>query len=300
MARAGRRLITGRRLVLAVLLVIVLLVAKAWHDTLADPVVHRDSVTLPGLAADTTPITVLLMSDLHVAGPDMPPERLERIVAQANAMKPDIVAIAGDLISDKRLSSKRYEYDEALAPLGKLQPAMGTVAVLGNHDHWRDAAEARQVLQANGVIVLANEATRIGPLAIGGLDDDFTGHADVGRTHAAMLAIGGPMVALSHSPDPFPDLPQDISLMLAGHTHCGQVRLPLVGALSSVSRYGTRFECGRIDEGNQTVFVGAGLGTSVLPFRFGTQPDMWLITIRPPDRAEAEGRPNGPAIAGES
>jgi predicted MPP superfamily phosphohydrolase len=68
---------------------------------------------------------------------------------------------------------------------------------------------------------------------------------------------------------------------LAGHTHCGQIVLPLVGAIATMSQYGDRFACGKTVEGQKTIIVSAGLGTSLLPLRLGAEPDMWLITIGP-------------------
>ena len=86
---------------------------------------------------------------------------------------------------------------------------------------------------------------------------------------------------LSHSPDPFADLPPDIGLMVAGYTHCGQVSLPLIGPIVSFSDYGKRYACGLIREGGKTLIVGAGLGTSMIPLRIGAPPDMWLIELGP-------------------
>ena len=88
-------------------------------------------------------------------------------------------------------------------------------------------------------------------------------------------------IALSHSPDVFPQVPGDAALTLAGHTHCGQVRYPWGGTPATMSRYGDRYACGLIREGARTLIVSAGLGTSVLPFRFFTHPDMWSITLAP-------------------
>jgi len=253
---------------------------------LRDPVVREAQVALPGWPAGQRPLRLLLMSDIHVAGPDMPPERLARIVEQANALRPDLILFAGDFISEKRTATRWYGFDEALAPLAGLRAPLGSVAVLGNHDHWADTAGATRALQRAGVRVLSNDAVRVGPLGIGGLDDDFTGRDDLPRTLARMRAVGGVPLVLSHSPDPFPDVPGDVGLMLAGHTHCGQVALPWLGALTYVSRHGDRYACGRIDEQGRTLFVGAGIGTSVLPLRFWAVPDMWLIEVgpRPPAR----------------
>ncbi|WP_296678721.1 metallophosphoesterase [Novosphingobium sp.] len=277
---SGNRGLVVRRIGLASALITAMLVGKALHDTLSDPIVRRAEVTLPGLAPHGAPLRLLVMSDMHVAGPDMPPKRLRRIVAQVNALRPDYVLITGDLISDRNLASRHYPLAEAIAPLAGLQPRIGVAAVLGNHDHWRNAALAQRELTKAGAIVLRNQAVRIGPLTVGGIDDDFSGHANTGATVAAMRRLGPPYVVISHSPDPFPDLPKDVTLMLAGHTHCGQIRLPLIGAPAHMSRYGNRYACGRIEEGTQTLFVTAGLGTSVLPFRFGVSPDVWLVTIR--------------------
>lgn len=69
--------------------------------------------------------------------------------------------------------------------------------------------------------------------------------------------------------------------MLAGHTHCGQVALPLIGPLSTMSRYGRRYACGVVREGARTLVVTAGLGTSGIPLRLGAVPDMWLVEIGP-------------------
>jgi predicted MPP superfamily phosphohydrolase len=257
--------------------------AKAWRDTMADPIVHRASVTVPQLPPDSAPVRIVLLSDIHVSGPDMPPGRLERIVGQVNALRPDLVLIAGDLVSDKRTATRFYPTAEAIAPLGGLRPRLATVAVPGNHDHWRNIAEIRRELLRRNVVVLANEARRFGPVTVGGLDDDYTDHADLPATLRAMAALDGAPVLLSHSPDPFPDLPPAFGLMLAGHTHCGQLRYPWGGSPATMSRYGDRYACGMVRENGGVLITTGGLGTSILPFRFGAPPEVWLIELRPPE-----------------
>lgn len=257
------------------------LAAFGYWTATRDPVVRQARVEVAGWPTGQRPVRVLLASDIHVAGPDMPPERLARIVDQINALRPDIVLLAGDFISDKMLSTRIYPFDEIMAPLRALRAPLGAFAVLGNHDHWVDAAAAREALIRAGVRPLNNEAVRAGPLAIGGLDDDYTGHADLPRTLAALRALGGVPILLSHSPDPFPDVPGWLPLMVAGHTHCGQISLPLIGPLATASRHGRRYVCGRIDENGRTLIVGAGLGTSVVPLRIGAVPDMWMVEVGP-------------------
>jgi predicted MPP superfamily phosphohydrolase len=278
--RFPRKSAAGKRLRRALLLILAALLLAGWMywTAISDPIVRRTEVTLAGLA---DPIRAVLISDIHVGGPDMPPQRLERIVGQVNALGPDLVLIAGDLVTDKRLSTRHYSMAEAVAPLAGLRPRIGSFAVLGNHDHWRDAGQARAELRRAGIRVLDNDAAQAGPIALGGVDDDFTGHADVPRTVARLRALAGPRILLSHSPDPFPRLPADVPLMLAGHTHCGQVSLPLIGPLKTMSDYGDRYACGRIDEGGRTLVVSAGLGTSGITLRLGAVPDLWVVELRP-------------------
>jgi predicted MPP superfamily phosphohydrolase len=258
-----------------------LLLGFCYWTAVQDPVVRHVRVPIAQWPDGARPLRALLMSDLHVGGPDMPPRRLARIVAQVNALDPDIVLIAGDLVTDKRLATRHYSHDEAVAPLAALRPRLGTLAVMGNHDHWRDGAAAHRALARAGIRVLDNQAVQIGPLAVGGLDDDFTGRADVPATMAALARLKGPRLVLSHSPDPFPDLPADVEVMAAGHTHCGQIAPPLIGPLSTMSDYGRRYACGVVREGGKTLVVSAGLGTSGIPLRLGAVPDLWLIEIGP-------------------
>jgi len=84
---------------------------------------------------------------------------------------------------------------------------------------------------------------------------------------------------LSHSPDIMPRVPDDVSLVLAGHTHCGQIRLPLIGAVSTMSDHGQRYGCGLVRDGPKRAVISAGLGTSILPLRLGAVPDIWLLTL---------------------
>lgn len=249
-----------------------------WKAT-SEPLLRSARIALRDWPAGARPVRAILISDLHVAGPDMPPERLRRIVDRINALRPDLVLVAGDLVSDRRLSTRRYDLREAVAPLAALRARLGVVAVLGNHDHWRNAAAARAALRGAAVMVLDNRAVALGPLAIGGLDDDFTGHARVAEVVEALRTLRGARLLLSHSPDPFPQVPSAVGLTLAGHTHCGQIVLPWVGAPATMSRYGDRYRCGFIRENGKLLLVTAGVGTSIAPLRIGAPPEIWLLTV---------------------
>ena len=274
----------NRRWLLWLLLPVVLgtlIVGKGYWNATRDPMVRRATIEVKGWSTGEPPLKVLVLSDIHVAGPDMPPERLVKIVAGLNQLKPDLVLIAGDLVSEKRLATHIYRPSEIVAPLGKLRARLGIVAALGNHDHWFSSALLETELRRRGITVLKNEAVVLGPLAIGGVDDDFSGHDDVPATFAAFDKLPPmPRVLVTHSPDIVPELPSPVVVVFAGHTHCGQIALPWIGAISYVSRYGDRFACGLIDDKGQKVVVGAGLGTSILPLRYGAPPDVWLITLK--------------------
>lgn len=271
-----------KRILLIGLLLGILLAGYGYWGALRDPIVRQATVEMTDWPKAQAPLRVVLLSDLHIAGPDMPPERLARIVTQVNALKPDLVLIAGDLVSDKRVSTHRYTEAEAVAPLGALRARHGVVAVLGNHDHWRNTAGMLRALEANRVTVLSNSVTRRAGVILAGSDDDFTGRADPAALIRAVAPLKGPVVTLSHSPDIVPELPPRFGLVLAGHTHCGQIALPLVGRPASMSRHGDRFACGLIREGDRTIVVSAGLGTSLLPVRIGAPPDLWLVDLTGP------------------
>lgn len=281
--QSGKTII--RKTLVAALVLAAAIAAKAWHDTMRAPVVERLVVESPALPAGAAPVTIALLSDIHVAGPDMPPARLEEIVAQVNALKPDLVAIAGDLVSEKRTASHIYSPAEAIAPLGKLSAPLGVVLVPGNHDHWYGWEKlAAEIARYRQITVLRNQALVRGPLVIGGVDDDYTGRADWPTTVAAMAGKPGVRVMLTHSPDIFPNVPVDVPLVLAGHTHCGQIAYPWGGSPATMSDYGDLYACGVVRQHGKVLVTGAGLGTSLLPLRLFTHPEVWLIEIRPARR----------------
>jgi uncharacterized protein len=256
-------------------------VGKGYWNATRDPLVREATVKLANWPVGTPPVRVLLVSDIHVAGPDMPPERVRAIAAKLNMLKPDLILIAGDLVSEKRLATHIYRTDEVVSSLGVFRAPLGVVAVMGNHDHWFDESGFQSALPKAGLTLLSNEAIKRGPLVIGGVDDDFSDHADIAKTFAVMDKLEGPRLILTHSPDIIPTLPSRVAAVLAGHTHCGQMVFPLIGAVGDVSRYGPRFRCGQIVDKGQPVFVTAGLGTSVLWLRYGAPPDVWLVTLGP-------------------
>ncbi len=256
----------------AMLIGVALVLAYGYSEATRNPVVRYARFVDRGLPESQRPLRILLMSDAHVASPSMTPRRLSRIVQQANALRPDVVVLGGDFLGDSDISTGMYSPQEAIEPLGALRATVGKFAVLGNHDR-EDTAATRQALDRAGIRLLENEAVQLGPVALGGFRTRY------GSTLRRLLRLHGTRILIAHSPDAFADLPRSVPILLAGHTHCGQVVLPLIGALSTGSRFGSRYRCGLVSKRGRTLIVTAGLGTSRFPIRMGAPPDMWLITL---------------------
>ena len=257
-------------------------------NTRARPIERETTVVMPGLDRAAGETRVALLSDIHLGDRAMDPMRLSAIVAQVNAARPDLVVLAGDFVVGHDTRGAVARAAGLTVPLKRLKARLGVVAVLGNHDHWTAPEAVRAALTGAGIIVLENEAVRLGPFAVLGIGDRFSGHDDVPVALAAARRAGGVPIVLTHSPDLVPDLPSELPLVLAGHTHCGQVVLPVLGAPIARSPllgwrrlYNPRYRCGIIREGRRTTIVTAGLGSGTAPVRFGAIPDWWLVTLRP-------------------
>ncbi|CUS46094.1 MAG: metallophosphoesterase [Pseudomonadota bacterium] len=251
----------------------------AFISARADPIVRRADVALPGWPAGAAPVRVVLVSDVHIGSAAMTPDRLTRIVGQINALSPDLVVLAGDFVFGHDPAPAAEMAEMLVEPLSGLRARLGVVATLGNHDHWTQPALIRRALERAHITVLENQAVVRGPLAVGGVGDLFSHHADLRATMAAVEALPGARVMVTHSPDLASSLPPDLTLLLAGHTHCGQVVLPFLGPVSEVAQ--PRYRCGMVREGGRTTVVTGGLGTSGAPFRLGAPPDLWLLTLGP-------------------
>lgn len=271
----------------AVLVGALIFVAIGYRNATASPLVRRLTLTVPDYPAGAAPVRIALFSDLHVHGPDMPPARLERIVEQINALHADVDVGAGDFVGNSEIG-KAYSIDQSIAPLRGLKPRLGVYAVLGNNDVAAGDDAVTASLERNGVHVLSNEAVQVGPLALGGMKGRLYSHAKWlavrQQTYRAMQDTPGVQVLVAHRPDEFAHAPAPIRLVLAGHTHCGQIVLPLIGPLDTGSDFGTKFLCGVVRSGSKVLVVTAGLGTSHLPLRIAAPPDIWLITIEGPRR----------------
>lgn len=233
------------------------------------------------------PLTIGVIADTHVPGPHMDAARVAAVVDALNRNEPDIVVLLGDYVGEgaRRVDRSPRIYAAMRAGIAKfseLEAPLGVVGVLGNRDRTFDRGAITQALSAAGVIIVHGGSVTIsrpaGDFTIVGLTGEIHGREDVRAAFAA--APAGDRFVISHSPEPFPDVPSDVALMLAGHTHCGQVSIPFFGRPVTHIRDSQRYACHRFDANGRALYTTAGVGTSGLPLRFLNPPEIVMLTIR--------------------
>src|SRR5262249_6325405 len=189
-------------------------------------------VELPAWPAACDGLRVAVLADLHVGSPFNGLEKLGRIVELTRRASPDLILLAGDYVIHGIPGGRFTPPEEIAASLRGLSAPLGVWAVLGNHDWWFDAPRVRVALEGAGIPVLEDAATRVEGGACGfwlvGLGDFWEGRHDV-EGALAQVTDAAPVIAFTHNPDLFPEVPARVSLTIAGHTHGGQVYLPFVG-----------------------------------------------------------------------
>jgi len=248
----------------------------------------------------STALTIAALSDIHANEPYMPLERVQQIVETTNALNPDLIVLLGDYLGTGRMMRHAIPVAETAEVLKGLRARHGVHTVLGNHDWWDDLPAQRsrrgppriaRTLADAGLSVLHNAAVKTGSRGQGfwvagcgslwAFPDGggrYLGANDLPRTLAS-VRDRDPVILLCHEPDIFPSVPADrVALTICGHTHGGQVRLfgwsPIVP-----SAYGNRFAYGHIQEEGKHLIVSGGLGTAILPVRFGVPPEITLIRL---------------------
>ena len=242
--------------------------------------ITRHDIWFKTLPPEFDGLVVAHLTDLHIARYGLRERRLLTALAKA---KPGLIVITGDSITrGNRAAVQRF-----LKELQPLETPFGVWAVLGNHEHTDPPVlgyeELRRFFNEANVALLVNDAGRIGrgvdTLTLVGVDDPYTGHDRLWEALKGMQRTPF-AILLSHSPEIFfkADLAR-FDLVLAGHTHGGQVRLPWVGPLwlpAGSESYGAGWFTG----GSAKMFVSRGIGMSILPIRFLCRPDLPLITLK--------------------
>ncbi len=232
------------------------------------------------------PITIAALGDTHVSSPHVDVARMGRIVQRVNKLHPDLVVLLGDYAGSHEPEAQRRGIEQSevlggIATFAMLRAPLGVVGVIGNHDSWYGRQFVARAMEEAGIAALWNRNVIIrragGAFAIAGLADEDTGDPDFSR---ALDGAGGlDTLVISHSPDPFAEMPTGPALMLAAHSHCGQVTIPFLGRpILPIRR--KQYACHRVDEKGRVMYVTAGIGTSILPVRFLNPPEIVLVTVR--------------------
>ncbi|MFQ3666542.1 MAG: metallophosphoesterase [Sphingomonadaceae bacterium] len=264
------------RLIAIGILLVGAILAIGVAGSLQSPAVVEAELAVPGLPPGTE-IRAVHLTDIHTSWPDMPRRRLESIVEQVNALEPDLILLTGDHFGGKIWALEAYPIEDALDPLKALSAPLGVVAVRGNHDdHW----VLMRLRRLGTIKVLVNAHVDLGPIVIVGLDSAKYG-PDLDRAVAGVPA-GKPVIGLVHEPEVTEWLPPQGWPMVAGHTHGGQVHLPLLGA--PWAWFQGRFPCrrGNCEVNGWDLFVSSGLGTSILPIRIGVRPEIVVLRLYGP------------------
>lgn len=244
--------------------------------------VRRYELPLAGWPKKVDSVEIALLSDLHVGSPYYGLDKLEAVVALVNEGEPDLVLLAGDYVVHG-VRGGTFVPPEAIAPvLGKLEAPLGVFAVLGNHDWWLDGPRVHEAFESAGIRMIDDEAVRLPEFWVVGLGDSWEDAPDVDQVLES-VDDAAPVVAFTHNPDLFPQIPARVTLTLAGHTHGGQVKFPIIGAPIVPSRYGARYAEGHVVENGRHLFVTSGLGTSIAPVRFRVPPEIALLRVTSPD-----------------
>ncbi|MEE2778299.1 MAG: metallophosphoesterase [Acidobacteriota bacterium] len=225
-------------------------------------------VVLPDLPEPFDGLEILLLTDLH-AGPFVSPRALSTACARLCAQLPDLIMIGGDIVT-----SDLQELESHRDVIAALEAPMGVFGVLGNHDHYTGCGDRVSLLMEElGVTMLQNRSVELerggSRLWLAGVDDMNSGSPDLER---ALAGVRRPSILLSHNPDFFFAAARaGVDLVLSGHTHGGQIRIPGRGVLVRQSRY--HLDEGAYRVGSAQLVVSRGLGVSGVPLRLGCPPE---------------------------
>jgi predicted MPP superfamily phosphohydrolase len=242
------------------------------------PRIRTHEVAITGLPAAFDGYRIAQISDLH-CGPFASAHRVAGWVAAVNRLRPDAIAVTGDLI----VSGPDF-VSVVAAALAGLRANDGVFASMGNHDYFCDGEAMVTALERAGLTVLRNRGVVVrrggAALFVAGVDDTWTRRDDLERTLADRPS-GAPVVLLAHDPMLFPQAAaRGVDLVLSGHTHGGQVAIPLLARRLNLARLITPFTNGVYRSGTSMLYVNRGLGTTGPPVRIAVAPEIAVLVLR--------------------
>ncbi len=241
-------------------------------------VTRRVDIPIRGLDARLDGYRIVQLSDLHI-GALTPAWWGQRWVDRANAENPDAVAVTGDLVT----SGVAFHEDIANL-LGGLRARDGVFCAMGNHDYFGEGEPLISLIRERGPKVLRNEGIVVerdgARLFLTAIDDTWTRRANVEKA-LEERPPNVPTVMLAHDPDKFAQIAKHgVDLVLSGHTHGGQIAVPFLARFINASKLAHRFHLGVYRDGDSTLYVHPGLGTTGPPIRLGVAPAVVVLTLR--------------------
>lgn len=241
--------------------------------------VKRVDVPVRDLPVELEGYTIAHLSDLHI-GALTPLWWGKRWTRAANAAKPDMVVVTGDMVT-----SGTAFHEDIAELVSELSAPGGVFVAMGNHDYFGEGEPLISLLRTKGrATVLRNEGLVVeragGKMYLAAIDDTWTRRADIDRALAGRPS-GMPTVLLAHDPDRFPPARErKVDVVLAGHTHGGQIAVPFLARHINASKLAHRYHVGVYTEGDSSLYVHPGLGTTGPPIRLGVAPAVALVSLR--------------------
>ena len=245
--------------------------------------VVRPELTLPRLAAAFDGYRIVQIGDLHLDDWSRP-ARLEKIPSLVNAERPDLIVVTGNFAS---YSARRLDTERLVGALRRLRAPDGVLAILGNHDYLTDVKLIRRCIREAGLTELLNSVVTLkrgnSELHVAGIDDVMEGRSRLDLVLKDLPASGA-AVLLAHEPD-FADVAAAagrFDLQLSGHSHGGQVRIPLLGR-AVLPPFSQRYTRSLHRVRGMLLYANRGLGTVHARLRFGCRPEITAHTLRSPE-----------------
>ena len=249
------------------------------------PRIVRKDIFLKRWPARMDGFTIALLTDLHY-DPIFSVHPIQSAVDIVNRLRPDLIALTGDFVTSPLIGDRRKgaaDAEPCAELLRRLQAPCGRWAVMGNHDVSVGARPVTGALQHAGINVLSNGAVPIegngGRFWLAGVKDAMRSNADVSAA-LQPVSTGEPVVLLAHEPD-YADVVQrfPVDLQLSGHSHGGQIRLPLIRPVY-LPEMARKYFLGLYRIGNLTLYTSPGVGTIRVPARLNCPPEVTLLTLR--------------------
>ena len=272
----------------AVIVLFLIGLALAAWSVLIEPAmlkVTRADLTPQRWPKELEGFKVVAISDIHAGSPFINMAKLEQIVELANSQDPDLTVLLGDYVIQSVPGGSFISPIDFAPVLGKLKSRTGVYAILGNHDWHYGGAAVKKAFEDAGISVIDNSHREISfrgaTFNLVGIGDCFTAHDNLKKAYEG-IDIGKATINITHTPDVFVRLPEWADIMFAGHTHGGQVNLPVLGPVTANRRFGSDLVYGHVVSGDRHIVISAGLGTSILPVRFMRPPEVVDLVISGP------------------